>query len=399
MSLINQMLKDLENRRAEAVESPDSPLKGVNRYNVARRGSPYLLYALGGLLLVLVALVGFLGWAYLNPPQPGASTPPVAAAMPAPAEAPQTPPGSDTPPVKTPLVKAEPEPRSEPEPESRSEPEPRSEPKPEPEPEPKSEPEPEPKSEPEPEPKSEPKSEPEPESGVTARAPASPGPAKQKTEEPAVSATQAGQDDGPVNKRDRPMSDEQRAELAYKKGYQRVSRDQREAGERYLREALAHYRRHHGARELLASLYIKSGRYVEAGTLLKEGLALAPGHALFAKLYARVMLQQEKPNQAIAILEQQPPMPGVDSEYHALLAALYQRTDQHLKAAATYRDILRVNPRQGSWWIGLGISLEQLEKYNEARAAYQRAKDRTQLTENLKEYVDKRLAVLANAGG
>lgn len=365
MSLINQMLKDLENRRAEAVESPDSPLKGVNRYNVARRGSPYLLYALGGLLLVLVALVGFLGWAYLNPPEPGASTPPVAAAMPAPAEAPQTPPASDTPPVQTPLVKAEPEPRPEPRPESKSES------KPEPEPEPDE---------------------------VTARAPASSEPVKQKAEETATSATQSGQDDGPVSKRDRPMSDEQRAELAYKKGYQRVSRDQREAGERYLREALTHYRRHHGARELLASLYIKSGRYVEAGSLLKAGLALAPGHALYAKLYARVLLKQEQPNQAIAILEQQPPMPGVDSEYYALLAALYQRTDQHLKAAATYRDILRVNPRQGSWWIGLGISLEQLEKYNEARAAYQRAKESTPLTENLKEYVDKRLAVLADAG-
>ncbi|MFP4609838.1 MAG: tetratricopeptide repeat protein [Thiohalophilus sp.] len=364
MSLINQMLKDLENRRAESVESPDSPLKGVNRYNVARRRPPYLIYALGGALLMLAGLVVFLGRAYLSPPErAGVTAPVVATELVATAEAQQTP-GSDTPAVKTPLAKVA---------------------KPDPEPEPEPEPRPE----------------------VTAdEASTPPEPVKQERaasairKQPATTGMQTrrnGREDD-VSKRSRPMSDEQRAELAYKKGYQLLGRDQMDAGERQLREALGHYRRHHGARELLASLYIKSGRYVEAGSLLKEGLALAPQHTLFAKLYARVLLKQEKPDQAIAVLERQPPTPGADSEYYALLAAIYQQTGQHLKAAASYRDVLKVDPRQGNWWIGLGISLEKLEKYNEARSAYQRAINSTNLTQNLREYVDKRLAALAAAG-
>ncbi|MDZ7661741.1 tetratricopeptide repeat protein [Thiohalophilus sp.] len=360
MSLINQMLKDLESRRAESVASPDSPLKGVNRYNVAQRRPAYLFYGLGALLLILAALVGFLGWAYLNPPQHAdAATPPVAVEM-SPTTEEQPASANETPAVKASPQKAAPEPG------------------------------------------------PEPESVVSAKPPSSPEPARQQqaeatvAEQPATTGSrqreEAGEDDASVNKRSRPLSDEQRAELAYKKGYQLLGREQLEAGERQLRDALTHYPRHHGARELLASVYIKRGRYVEAGSLLKEGLALAPGHTLFAKLYARVLLKQQKPARAIAILERQPPMPGVDSEYHALLAALYQQTGQHLKAAASYRDILRVNPHQGNGWIGLGISLEKLEKYAEARSAYQRAKNSTNLTENLRQYVDKRLAVLADAG-
>jgi len=359
MSLINQMLKDLENRRAESVASPDSPLKGVSRYNVAQRRPAYLFYGLAALLLILAALVGFLGWAYLNPPQDAeAATPSVAVEIsPAAEEQP-------TSAREAPAVKASPQKAAA--------------------------------------------SEPEPEPEVSARSPSSPEPARQKQADattaktPATTGSQerekAREDDAPVNKRSRPLTDEQRAELAYKKGYQLLGREQMEAGERQLRDALMHYRRHHGARELLASVYIKSGRYVEAGSLLKEGLALAPAHTLYAKLYARVLLKQEKLNQAIAILERQPPMPGVDSEYHALLAALYQQTGQHLKAAASYRDVLRVNPHQGNWWIGLGISLEKLEKYAEARSAYQRAKNSVNLTEKLRQYVDKRLAALADAG-
>jgi len=358
MSLINQMLKDLENRRAESVASPDSPLKGVNRYNVAQRRPAFLFYGLAALLLILAALVGFLGWAYLNPPERAeAATPSVAVEMPATAEE-QPASARETPAAKASPQKAQPEPESEP--------------------------------------------------GVSAETPSSPKPARPKqtdttmAKKPATAGSreheEAREDDASVNKRSRPLSDEQRAELAYQKGYQLLGREQMEAGERQLRDALTHYRRHHGARELLASVYIKSGRYVEAGSLLKEGLMLAPAHTLFAKLYARVLLKQQKPARAIAILERQPPMTGVDSEYHALLAALYQQTGQHLKAAASYRDVLRVDPRQGNWWIGLGISLEKLEKYAEARSAYQRAKNSANLTENLRQYVDKRLAVLADAG-
>lgn len=367
MSLINQMLKDLEKRRADSVTSPDGSLKGVNRYSVARRRPPYLVYALAASLVLLVALVGVLGWFYLNLPQAGgANVPPVATApVPAPPAETAPSPKQDTVQTARPAKAASPEPettnRRSAEGETATQALASTQNKPAPKPEPES---------------------------TSSRA-------ERRSMQTDAATNEMS---GPVSKRNRPLSDEQRAELAYKKGYQLLSRERSEAGERHLREALEYYRQHHRARELLAGVYIKSGRYVEAAALLKEGVALAPQNSLFARLYARVLLKQDKPTQAIAVLERQPPPLGVDSEYHALLAAIYQQADYHLKAAATYRDLLRVNPRQGNWWIGLGVSLEQLGKYTEARSAYERARNNPALAENLKEYAAKRLSALTAAG-
>ncbi len=369
MSLINQMLKDLEKRRADSVTSPDGSLKGVNRYSVARRRPSYLVYALSAALVLLVAVVGVLGWFYLNTPQPtGTGAPPIAMA---PAvetgPLPQVNSGQPAPPaesVTSDSVTAERDSTEEQIASQTVAPAPS-----------QTAAKPKPASEPDPEPAS-----------------------RRVERESTQTATATDESSQQVTKRNRPLSDEQRAELAYKQGYQLLGREQSEAGERHLREALQYYRQHHRARELLAGVYIKSGRYVEAAALLKEGVALAPQNSLFAKLYARVLLKQDKPAQAIAVLEHQPPPLGVDSDYHALLAAIYQQSGDHLKAAATYRDLLRVNPRQGNWWIGLGISLEQLEKYTEARSAYERARNGPGLSENLKEYVAKRLNALAAAG-
>ncbi|MFO8025157.1 tetratricopeptide repeat protein [Thiohalophilus sp.] len=364
MSLINQMLKDLEKRRADSVASPDGTLQGVNRYTVSRRRPPYLIYTLTAALVLLVVVVGVLGWFYFNVPQSsGASAPPVATA---PVQAVETAPlpqadGEQTAPpterVRSGLATAEQDATEENAAPKTADPS-----------------------------QNKPAARPEPES------------ASSRPERRSAQTDTANRASQPVTKRSRPLSDEQRAELAYKKGYQLLGRDQNEAGERHLREALQHYRQHHRARELLAGVYIKSGRYVEAATLLKEGVSLAPQNSTFAKLYARVLLKQGKAAQAITVLERQPPQMGVDSDYHALLAAIYQQAGYHLKAAATYRDLLRLNPRQGNWWIGLGISLEQLQKYTEARSAYKRARNSPALPGNLKEFAEKRLSALAAAG-
>ncbi|MDZ7803680.1 tetratricopeptide repeat protein [Thiohalophilus sp.] len=365
MSLINQMLKDLEKRRADSVASPDGSLKGVNRYSVARRRPPYLVYALSASLVLVVALAGVLGWVYLNPLRLAEKATPVATA-PAPAVESAPLPQPDTAQTAQPAETTPSEPATTNEDSAEEKVatastsnNPATKPEPEPEPE-----------------------------------AASPRTERRSTQ----TGSTANEAAGPVTKRNRPLSDEQRAELAYKQGYQLLGRDQTEAGERHLREALQHYRQHHRARELLAGVYIQSGRYVEAAALLKEGFALAPQNSQFAKLYARVLLKQDKLTQAIAVLERQPPPVGADRDYHALLAAIYQQAGYHLKAAATYRDLLRVNPRQGNWWLGLGISLEQLEKYTEARSAYERASNSPALPENLKEYAAKRMNALAAAG-
>jgi MSHA biogenesis protein MshN len=197
-----------------------------------------------------------------------------------------------------------------------------------------------------------------------------------------------------VKKIIKPLDHKQQAELLFQQGYQLLSKGQVVAGEQKLLEVLKLYPGHTKAREILAGLYIKSGRVIEAGNLLQAGLELLPKHTLFAKLQGRLLLEQAKTQQAIEVLEKVVPAVKVEPEYHALLAAAYQRQQQHAKAVATYQSLLTVRPAAGVWWIGLGISLEALGRKAQAVEAYEKAARSGSLTVDLLRYTDNRLAAL-----
>lgn len=140
-----------------------------------------------------------------------------------------------------------------------------------------------------------------------------------------------------------------------------------------LGQALAIDHGHHQARLVLASLYINQQRKQQAETLLAEGLALHPLHAPFAKLHAQLLVEQAREQEAIQSLQSALPGAGQDAEYHALLAGLYQRNGEPGTAADHYRTALQYAPDRGEWWLGLGLSQEQAGNRVEARAAYGQA--------------------------
>ena len=83
-----------------------------------------------------------------------------------------------------------------------------------------------------------------------------------------------------------------------------------------------------------------------------------------------------------------------DPEYHAFLAGLYEQNGQPLLAARVYNQLVHLVPTQGVWWMGLGISLEQLNKSNEALIAYNSALKTRALNPELQAYVDSRITAL-----
>ena len=201
-----------------------------------------------------------------------------------------------------------------------------------------------------------------------------------------------------IKKKHRPLNDEQLAELQYKKGYQSLQQGRMRQGKEQLREALLLYAPHIKAREMLSGLYIKSGRYVEAASLLHEGITIAPSYPLFAKLYARVLLEQNNPQLAIQVLERGASASDVKTDYHALLAATYQRIKNHEKAIEIYLRLVKIKPTVGIWWLGLAISLEKSGKNKEALEAYQRAQKTGNLKTGLVKFTDNRVSALKEIG-
>ncbi len=201
-----------------------------------------------------------------------------------------------------------------------------------------------------------------------------------------------------IKKTHRPLNNRQLAEIAYKKGYRFLQKGRLRQGKEALREALSLYIPHIKAREMLAGIYIKSGRFINAAELLSEGVKISPEYPLFAKLYARVLLEQNNPQLAIKILEQGSANINVEPDYYALLAATYQRVKNHKKAIEIYLRLVKVRPAAGIWWLGLAISLEKSGKNNEALEAYQRAQKTGNLKSGLIRFTNNRVSALKEIG-
>jgi MSHA biogenesis protein MshN len=62
-----------------------------------------------------------------------------------------------------------------------------------------------------------------------------------------------------------------------------------------------------------------------------------------------------------------------DPELHQILAGIYQQLGENFLAAQTYRNLLTHDPRNGSFWVGLGDALTADGQPGEAHKAYRRA--------------------------
>lgn len=166
-------------------------------------------------------------------------------------------------------------------------------------------------------------------------------------------------------------------------------------GEAELEGALAAWPAHVPARLLLAQRRAARGELEAAAALVEAGLREVPGEPGLAKLWARIRLEQGLVDDALAALAAATPAVAEDPEYHAFRAALLQRTGHDADAARLYRAVLAVAPSVGAWWVGLAISLERAGDAEAAADAYRRAVSSPGLADAVRGYAEARLATLA----
>ncbi|HTT10661.1 MAG TPA: tetratricopeptide repeat protein [Burkholderiaceae bacterium] len=145
------------------------------------------------------------------------------------------------------------------------------------------------------------------------------------------------------------------------------------------------------ARSSLAALLAEAGQREPALHVLLAGSEVDPSR--FAMPAAQLQAEMGDVQGALVTLARVPP--GRRSAvYEALHAGLAQRAGDHMTAIASYRRALAQPQSDPVWWVGLGVSLEATGEPAEARDAYARAAAQPRLPADVRRYVAERLAVL-----
>ncbi len=148
---------------------------------------------------------------------------------------------------------------------------------------------------------------------------------------------------------------------------------------------------HTASRQLLARLLIEQRRLDEAYAILAEGLALQPGQVGWAMTLARLQVERSDLAGAARTLQASQQYAAGNADYLGFAAHVQQRLGQHKAAVELYQGAIRVAPGEGRWWLGLGLALESDQRAAEAREAFLRARATGSLNPDLQALVDQKL--------
>lgn len=148
------------------------------------------------------------------------------------------------------------------------------------------------------------------------------------------------------------------------------------------------------ARNLLLQTLLKSNAQAELELFLQESLQLFPNHLAFITTQAHRQIQRKQFSAAIATLERVDSRQINEPTYLSLLAAAYQQQQHYQQAAAIYQKLIIIQPDKAEHWLGLGICAENLHHNQTAIMAYQQALHKNTLNSPVVDYIKQRLTSL-----
>ncbi len=194
-----------------------------------------------------------------------------------------------------------------------------------------------------------------------------------------------------IDKKVRELTPRQRAEGEYAKGAAALHEDRPAEARAAFEAALQEDASHHAARQALVGLLLNARRQTEAVQVLQEGLAISPAQSGFAMALARLQVERGELNAGVQTLARSLEFAVNHADYIAFYAGLLQRQQRHAEAMEQFRQALGQRGNVGVWLLGLGISLDALGRSSDAQEAYRRAKASGNLSADLQIFADQQL--------
>jgi len=186
----------------------------------------------------------------------------------------------------------------------------------------------------------------------------------------------------------------ERAENEFRLGVASLRRGRMPEAEAHFRLAIKEDRSHGPAQQALVGMLIDAGRLEDAESVLDESLGVNPRQPKQAMILARLQVERGDLNLAIRTLEGTIAYAGSDSSYLSFMAAVLQRAERHQQAAVQYRKALALMPRNAVWLMGLGISLRALGETEQAQQAFGSAASIGTLNPDLQAFVEQQYGEL-----
>ena len=197
-----------------------------------------------------------------------------------------------------------------------------------------------------------------------------------------------------IDKRSQQLTPRELAENEYRDAANLLGQGRYAEAQEGFQRALQLYPGHIGARQGLFGLLAEAKKNDEAEQVLADGLKLNPNQPGFALALSGLQYQRGDITGAIETLQRTAPAAQNVPEYLARLGALLQRQSRHQEAIDYFQAALRLAPGSGVWLMGLGISQQALNRNSEAQDTFKRAKATRTLNPDLEAFVDQRLKQL-----
>ncbi|MBO2680926.1 tetratricopeptide repeat protein [Shewanella algae] len=157
-------------------------------------------------------------------------------------------------------------------------------------------------------------------------------------------------------------------------------------------EALRLNDANHNARQELAALFYGRGELDKAAVLLRQGAENYPQQPTFWLLLARVQKARSELPLALASLQQIADGSELGREKWLLQAEIGQSLKDWPLVQQSYLSLIRQDASQGRWWLGLAYAQDASGDYDAAKASYQEALKRQGLSADARDYIENRLA-------
>ena len=194
-----------------------------------------------------------------------------------------------------------------------------------------------------------------------------------------------------IEKTDAIGTPQERAEAEYRKSINALNQGREAEAIDSLQRVLRHNSLHAAARQLLIRLLLEAKRQDEAIQVLAEGLQEQPAHLGWAMSLARLQMDRGEVAGAWKTLEHSMPAASGSADYQGFSGHVLHRLGRHREAVARYQSATRLSPKDGRWWLGMGLALDADGRSGEARDAFQHARQSGTLSNELSALVDQKL--------